>query len=68
MTDSPTRRPRVRATTARSLVVAAALLLISAVIPAGLASAHDYKTWTVSPGQSIQAAVDQASSGDVLSL
>jgi hypothetical protein len=68
MTDSPTRRPRVRATTARSLVVAAALLLISAVIPAGLASAHDYKTWTVSPGQSIQDAVDQASSGDVISL
>ncbi|MEU2348645.1 NosD domain-containing protein [Modestobacter sp. NPDC049651] len=54
----------------RRLSVLSVLALLLAVLPAGVASAHwrGGHTWVVEPGQSIQAAVDQARSGDTIQL
>ncbi len=60
-------RPRPRAGLARELSLVSVLALLFAVLPAGVASAQGH-TWVVEPGQSIQDAVDQASSGDTIQL
>jgi parallel beta-helix repeat protein len=60
-------RPRPRAALARTLSLVSAFALLFAVLPAGVASAQGH-TWVVAPGQSIQDAVDRASSGDTIQL
>jgi parallel beta-helix repeat protein len=42
--------------------------LVLAALPAGTASASGAQTWVVHPGESIQAAVDQARSGDTVRI
>ena len=61
------RRPRPSAT-ARGLTVTASAALALAALPAGVATAGGGSTWVVSPGESIQAAVDQARSGDTIRI
>ena len=60
-----TSRSRWR-TRSRVVVLAAALVL--AALPAGTAAARGSTTQLVNPGQSIQAAVDRARSGDTIRL
>jgi hypothetical protein len=66
MHHSERRKPR--AALARKLSLVSALALMFAAVPAGVASAGEHDTWVVEPGQSIQDAVDQASSGDTIQL
>ena len=69
----PTTRTnsRFRRRAVRALAVAGAGALLVSAMP-GVASAHGGggggKTWNVQPGQSIQAAVDQARSGDTIRI
>ena len=63
---SPTKRSRGSAVRRWALVGAGALVL--AAQPMGTASAGGHNTWVVHPGQSIQAAVDQARSGDTVKI
>ena len=69
----PTTRTRTgfRRRALRALAVAGAGALLVGAMP-GVASAHGGggggKTWHVQPGQSIQAAVNQASSGDTIRI
>ena len=57
-----------RTGTLRRLAVAGVAGALLATLPAGVASADDHRTWVVLPGQSIQAAVDQAVSGDTIRI
>ena len=59
--------PRRRRVTRRRMTAATAGLLLAAVTP-GVAAAGGGHTWVVHPGESIQAAVDQARSGDTIRL
>lgn len=52
----------------RSRVVVLAGALVLAALPAGTAAARGGSTHTVNPGESIQAAVDRAASGDTIRL
>ncbi len=69
MDPSTTTRPRGRAV--RPLAAAGAGILLSAALPAGVASAHGSRTLFVGPGQdftTIQSAVDHADSGDTIRI
>jgi hypothetical protein len=50
------------------LTTTAAAGLLLAALPAGVAAAGGHRTWVVHPGESIQAAVDRAGSGDTISI
>jgi hypothetical protein len=63
-----TRRSPRRSRAARALTTTASAALLLAALPAGVASADSSQTWVVHPGESIQAAVDQASSGDTIHI
>jgi hypothetical protein len=67
--DRSTTRTRTRARS-RALAATGAGVLLFAALPAGVASAHGGggTTWDVHPGESIQAAVDAASSGDTIRI
>ena len=63
------QRPRARTRRVRRLSVLGVLALTTAaVLPTATASASGGHRWVVEPGQSIQDAVDQASSGDTIQL
>jgi hypothetical protein len=64
---STARGPR-RSRTARSLTITASTSLLLAALPSGVAAAGSSDTWVVHPGESIQAAVDQAQSGDTIEI
>ncbi|WP_432574247.1 right-handed parallel beta-helix repeat-containing protein [Kineococcus sp. SYSU DK005] len=52
----------------RLAAAGAAGTLLAVTLPAGVAAAGSGTTWRVHPGQSIQAAVDRARSGDTIQL
>jgi hypothetical protein len=53
----------------QGLTVAAAAGLILAALPSGIAAAHTPgNIWEVHPGESVQAAVDKAQSGDTINI
>jgi hypothetical protein len=60
----PSRRSR----RIRALTITASTGLLLAALPAGVAAAGGHRTWVVHPGQSIQAAVDRAGSGDTIQI
>ena len=64
---STARSPRT-SRAARGLTVTASAVLLLAALPAGVAAAGGGHTWVVHPGESIQATVDQASSGDTIRI
>jgi hypothetical protein len=64
---STIRNPR-RSRAARGLTITASTGLLLAALPAGVAGAGSTDTWVVHPGESIQAAVDQAQSGDTIEI
>ena len=64
---STARGPR-RSRTARGLTITASTSLLLAALPSGVAAAGSSDTWVVHPGESIQAAVDQAQSGDTIEI
>jgi hypothetical protein len=64
---SPAHEPR-RSRTVRCLTTTAAAGLLVAALPSGVALAGGHRTWVVAPGDSIQAAVDQAASGDTVRI
>ena len=66
MHDTETPRTRSRSGIRRFWTIAGLLTLLVAVLPAGIASAS--QTIWVKPGQSIQAAVNRAHSGDTIQL
>ncbi|MGY1735839.1 right-handed parallel beta-helix repeat-containing protein [Geodermatophilus sp. SYSU D00684] len=69
MDPSTTTRTRTRARAARVTAAAGAGVLLFAALPAGIASANGGpRTWDVKPGESIQAVVDQAASGDTIRI
>src|SRR4051812_19429180 len=57
-----------RSRTVRCLTTTAAAGLVLAALPSGVALADGPSTWVVRPGDSIQAAVDQAASGDTIRI
>jgi hypothetical protein len=57
-----------RSRAARGLTITASTGLLLATLPAGVAAAGSSDTWVVHPGESIQAAVDQAQSGDTIEI
>src|SRR3954451_20628350 len=61
------RSPR-RSRAARALTTTASAALLLAALPAGVAFATSSQTSGVHPGESIQAAVDQPSSGDTIHI
>ncbi|MGY1736148.1 right-handed parallel beta-helix repeat-containing protein [Geodermatophilus sp. SYSU D00684] len=69
----PAGRPRPSGP-ARGLTVTASAVLVLAALPAGAAAADGggssggADTWVVHPGESIQAAVDRAASGDTIRI
>lgn len=63
-----TPRTAYRARAVRLLAIAAASGMLLAALPAGIAAAGGGQTWVVHPGESIQAAVDRASSGDTITI
>ncbi|WP_336033748.1 right-handed parallel beta-helix repeat-containing protein [Geodermatophilus sp. FMUSA9-8] len=69
MDATTTTRPRSRGRAVRALAVSGAGALLLAALP-GVASAEGGggRTWDVHPGQSIQAAVDAAASGDTIRI
>ncbi|GAB3599333.1 hypothetical protein GCM10027586_01740 [Kineococcus gypseus] len=68
MRTAATRGRTARIGTLGRLAVAGVCGALLAAVPAGSASAAGHKTWTVAKGQSIQAAVDKASSGDTIKI
>jgi parallel beta-helix repeat protein len=70
MSTTTTPLPRSGAGTARGPAVAAAAVLVFAALPAGVAAAEGAgpRVWSVREGQSIQAAVDRAESGDTIRI
>jgi hypothetical protein len=65
---SPAHQPRRSRTVRRLTTTAAAAGLLLAALPSGAALADGHRTWVVEPGESIQAAVDRASSGDTVQI
>ena len=65
--SSTARRPRPSGRT-RALTVTASAALLLAALPTGTAAAGGSRTWVVHPGESIQAAVDAARSGDTIEI
>jgi hypothetical protein len=68
MQHASTTRCTRRSMTARALTITASTGLLVAALPAGVALAGSTDTWVVHPGESIQAAVDQAQSGDTIQI
>jgi Right handed beta helix region len=64
---STARAPR-RSRVVRGLTLTASAGLVVAVLPAGTAAAGTPDTWVVHAGESIQAVVDQAASGDTIQI
>jgi Right handed beta helix region len=60
--------PGRRSRRIRALTITASTGLLLAALPAGVAAAGGHRTWVVHPGQSIQAAVDRAGSGDTIQI
>ncbi|PWW24938.1 parallel beta helix pectate lyase-like protein [Geodermatophilus normandii] len=58
------RSPRL----SRGLTITASAALVFTALPTGVAAATGGHTWVVHPGESIQAAVDQARSGDTIRI
>jgi hypothetical protein len=63
-----TRTARTDRSVTRALAVTAAAGAILSALPSGVAGASAPATWVVLPGQSIQAAVDAARSGDTIAI
>jgi nitrous oxidase accessory protein NosD len=68
MHDISTALAMRRSRAIRGLTITASVGLVLAALPAGVAAASGPQTWVVHSGESIQAAVDKASSGDTIRI